>query len=145
MHFYFCLSISSVWLHALSETCLIARRCKLLLDRTMDLVKDQQYKSKSNLGTLLKQSIIEINLKTTIAEMGFHCTAAIPNIKQWLNTKPDRFRCYEFILAYVDNVLIMSHSPRNTSLQGKHIMNRILPALDLQSQILEWMWSKYNI
>jgi hypothetical protein len=53
---------------------------------------------------------------TSIIEMGFTPTVADPDVYRRPNTKEDGFKYYEYILVYVDNVLIVSHSP-NTHLQ----------------------------
>jgi hypothetical protein len=49
---------------------------------------------------------------TKITEMGFIPTIADPDACQQANAKPDDFKYYEYILVYVDDVLIISPSPQ---------------------------------
>ena len=49
---------------------------------------------------------------STITEMGFMPTVADPDAYRRQNAKPDGFKYYEYILVYVDDVLIISHSPQ---------------------------------
>jgi hypothetical protein len=44
--------------------------------------------------------------------MGFNLAIADPDVYRGSNGKPDGFRYYEYILVYVDDVLIISHSPQ---------------------------------
>jgi hypothetical protein len=53
---------------------------------------------------------------TSILEMGFVPTVADPDVYRRPNAKSDGFKYYEYILVYVDDVLIVSHSP-NTHLK----------------------------
>jgi hypothetical protein len=53
---------------------------------------------------------------TSIIEMGFIPTVADPDVYRRPNAKEDGFKYYEYILVYVDDVLIVSHSP-NTHLE----------------------------
>ncbi|KAI2489323.1 Reverse transcriptase (RNA-dependent DNA polymerase) [Fragilaria crotonensis] len=46
---------------------------------------------------------------STILEMGFVPTVADPDVYRRANVKPDGFKYYEYILVYVDDVLIISH------------------------------------
>jgi hypothetical protein len=46
---------------------------------------------------------------STILEMGFDATVADPDVYRRANAKPDGSRYYEYILVYVDDVLIISH------------------------------------
>ena len=48
---------------------------------------------------------------STILEMGFDPTVADPDVYRRANAKPDGFKYYEYILVYVDDVLILSHDP----------------------------------
>jgi hypothetical protein len=48
----------------------------------------------------------------SITEMGFNPTIADPDVYQQAITKLDGFKYYKFILMYVDDVLIISHSPQ---------------------------------
>jgi hypothetical protein len=52
----------------------------------------------------------------SILEMGFVPTIADPDVYRRPSAKPDGFEYYEYILVYVDDVLIISHSP-NTHLE----------------------------
>ena len=45
----------------------------------------------------------------TILDMGFVGTVADPDVYRRANAKPDGFKYYEYILVYVDDVLIISH------------------------------------
>jgi hypothetical protein len=45
-------------------------------------------------------------------DMGFQSTIADPDVYRQGNAKPCRFKYYEYLLVYVDNVLIVSHSPK---------------------------------
>ena len=49
---------------------------------------------------------------TSIIEMGFEPIIADPDAYRRANAKPDGFKYYEYILVYVDDVLIISHSPQ---------------------------------
>jgi hypothetical protein len=49
---------------------------------------------------------------STILEMGFKPTIADPDAYLRANAKPDGFKYYEYMLVYVDDVLIISHSPQ---------------------------------
>jgi hypothetical protein len=53
---------------------------------------------------------------TSILEMGFVPTIADPDVYRRPNAKENGFKYYEYILVYVDDVLIVSHSP-NTHLE----------------------------
>ena len=55
-------------------------------------------------------------LNSTITEMGFDPTIADPDVYRRANAKDDGFKYYEYILVYVDDLLIISHSP-NTHLE----------------------------
>jgi hypothetical protein len=44
--------------------------------------------------------------------MGFQSTIADPDVYCQANAKPCGFKYYEYLLVYVDNVLIVSHSPK---------------------------------
>ena len=48
---------------------------------------------------------------STILEMGFRSTIADPDVYLRANAKPCGFKYYEYLLVYVDDVLIVSHSP----------------------------------
>ena len=48
----------------------------------------------------------------SIIEMGFVPIVADPDAYQRTTAKPDGFKYHEYILVYVDNVLIISHSPQ---------------------------------
>jgi hypothetical protein len=48
---------------------------------------------------------------STILELGFEPTVADPDVYQHANAKPDGAKYYEYILVYVDDVLIISHKP----------------------------------
>ena len=48
----------------------------------------------------------------TIRDMGFDPTVADPDVYRRPYVKPDGFRYYEYILVYVDDVLIISHDPQ---------------------------------
>ena len=47
----------------------------------------------------------------SILEMGFEATIADPDVYRKANAKADGFKYYEYILVYVDDVLIISHTP----------------------------------
>ena len=47
----------------------------------------------------------------TILEMGFVPTVADPDVYRRANIKDDGFKYYEYLLVYVDDVLIISHNP----------------------------------
>jgi hypothetical protein len=49
---------------------------------------------------------------STITKMGFDPIIADPDAYRRATAKPDGFRYYEYILVYVDDVLIISHSPQ---------------------------------
>ena len=49
---------------------------------------------------------------TSLLEMGFEPTVADPDVYRRANAKEDGFKYYEYILVYVDDVLIVSHSPK---------------------------------
>ena len=55
-------------------------------------------------------------MNTSILEMGFTSSIADPDVYLRPNAKPDGSKYYEYILVYVDDVLIVSHSP-NTHLE----------------------------
>ena len=48
----------------------------------------------------------------TIRDMGFESTIADPDAYRRAFAKPDGFKYYEYILVYVDDVLIISHDPQ---------------------------------
>jgi hypothetical protein len=48
---------------------------------------------------------------TTIRDMGFEPTVADPDVYRRAFAKPSGFKYYEYILVYVDDVLIISHEP----------------------------------
>jgi hypothetical protein len=49
---------------------------------------------------------------STLLEMGFRSTVADPDVYLRANAKPCGFKFYEFLLVYVNDVLIVSHSPK---------------------------------
>ena len=55
---------------------------------------------------------------SSILDMGFESTIADPDVYRRANAKPDGMRYYEYILVYVDDVLIISH---NTEVHLKQI------------------------
>jgi hypothetical protein len=49
---------------------------------------------------------------SSLLDMGFQSTIADPDVYRQANTKPCGFKYYEYLLVYVDNVLIVLHSPK---------------------------------
>ena len=49
---------------------------------------------------------------TSILEMGFEPIIADPDAYRRASAKPDGFKYYEYLLVYVDDVLIISHTPQ---------------------------------
>jgi hypothetical protein len=47
----------------------------------------------------------------TVLEMGFVPTIADPDVYRWANVKTMGLRYNEYLLVYVDDVLIISHNP----------------------------------
>lgn len=50
-------------------------------------------------------------LNSSILEIGFEATVADPDVYRKANAKGNGFKYYEYILVYVDDILIISHSP----------------------------------
>ena len=57
------------------------------------------------------RALWRVTLNIAIMEMGFHFTIANPHVYWCYNVKPDSIKYYKFFLVYVDDVLIVSHSP----------------------------------
>jgi hypothetical protein len=53
------------------------------------------------------------HLAETIRNMGFSACLADGDIWLWPNTKPGGDAYYEYVLAYVDNILAISHDPQS--------------------------------
>ncbi len=51
------------------------------------------------------------HLANTLHIMGFTCSLADPDVWFRSATKPNGFQHYEYILAYVDDILALSHHP----------------------------------
>jgi Reverse transcriptase (RNA-dependent DNA polymerase) len=49
---------------------------------------------------------------SSLIDMGFQSTIADPDVYRRANAKPCGFKYYEYLLVYVDDVLIVSHSPK---------------------------------
>ena len=49
---------------------------------------------------------------SSLIDMGFQSTIADPDVYRRVNAKPCGFKYYEYLLVYVDDVLIVSHSPK---------------------------------
>ncbi len=64
---------------------------------------------------------------TSILDMGFVPTVADPDVYRRENAKDDGFRYYEYILVYVDDVLIVSHAP-NTHLERIQAVYELNPS-----------------
>ena len=60
-------------------------------------------------GLKLSGALWRSMFNSTILDMGFEPTVADPNVYRRANAKPDGFKYYEYILVYVDDVLILSH------------------------------------
>jgi hypothetical protein len=54
------------------------------------------------------------HLASTLYHLGYTLSLADPDV--WFRTasKPDRFEYYEYILVYVDDLLVLSHEPQKT-------------------------------
>jgi hypothetical protein len=48
---------------------------------------------------------------SSLIDMRFQSTIADPDVYRQANAKPCGFKYYEYLLVYVDNVLIVLHSP----------------------------------
>ncbi len=46
--------------------------------------------------------------------MNYRPSMADPDVWMQPATKPDGFKCYEYILCYADDVLILSHNPQHS-------------------------------
>ncbi len=64
---------------------------------------------------------------SSILEMGFEPTDADPDVYRKTNAKENGFKYYEYILVYVDYVLIISHSP-TTHLERIQANNELNPS-----------------
>ena len=62
-------------------------------------------------GLKLSGALWRSMFNSSILEMGFEPTVADPDVYRKTNAKENGFRYYKYILAYVDDVLIISHSP----------------------------------
>ena len=62
---------------------------------------------------------------STVLEMGFVPTIADPDVYRRANAKEDGFKYYEYMLVYVDDVLIVSHNPtvHLESIQARYELN----------------------
>jgi hypothetical protein len=62
---------------------------------------------------------------TTVLEMGFVPTIADPDVYRRSNAKENGFKYYEYMLVYVDDVLIVSHNPtvHLESIQARYELN----------------------
>ena len=56
-------------------------------------------------------------LAERLDEIGFKSSISDPDVWMWKASKPDGERYYEYILAYVDNLLCISFDPRTTMQQ----------------------------
>ena len=63
----------------------------------------------------------------TILEMGFVPTIADPDVYRRANAKENGFKYYEYLLVYVDDVLIISHNP-NVHLEAIQAQYELNPA-----------------
>ena len=50
-------------------------------------------------------------MANTLREAGYHSCYADPDVWMKKNTKPDGFKYWEYVLCYVDDVLVVSHEP----------------------------------
>jgi hypothetical protein len=50
----------------------------------------------------------------TLQDFGFISSLADPDVWYQASTKPDGFQYYEYVLIYVDDILILSHQPNKT-------------------------------
>ncbi|KAL7557773.1 hypothetical protein ACA910_020290 [Epithemia clementina (nom. ined.)] len=51
------------------------------------------------------------HISATIRDMGFRSCLADPDVWLRANTKPDGFQYYEYVLVYIDDILVISHDP----------------------------------
>ena len=51
-------------------------------------------------------------MAATLRDAGFHSCLANADIWMHPNVKPDAFKYWEYVLYYVDDVLVMSHDPK---------------------------------
>ena len=51
------------------------------------------------------------HLVSTLQSIGFTSSLADPDVCYRAATKPDGFQHYEYLLAYVDDILVFSHEP----------------------------------
>jgi hypothetical protein len=51
------------------------------------------------------------HLAGTLQSLGFISSLADPDVWYREATKPDGFQYYEYLLAYVDDILVLSHDP----------------------------------
>ena len=52
------------------------------------------------------------HLSQTLQDLGFTSSLADPDVWYKEATKPDGFRYYEYVLIYVDDILVLSHQPK---------------------------------
>ncbi|KAI2489368.1 Reverse transcriptase (RNA-dependent DNA polymerase) [Fragilaria crotonensis] len=90
-----------------------ARRYGLLPALNLDLAKGTVVKIVRALyGLKSSGAAWRAMFNSSILEMGFVPTIADPDVYRKVNSKENGFKYYEYILVYVDDVLILSHSPR---------------------------------
>ena len=51
-------------------------------------------------------------MASTLRDAGFHSCLANADVWMRPNVKPDGFKYWEYMLCYVDDILVMSHDPK---------------------------------
>jgi hypothetical protein len=65
-------------------------------------------------------------MANTLREAGYHSCYADPDVWMKKNTKADGFKYWEYVLCYVDDVLVISHEPQKVMdyLNSKYTMKK---------------------
>jgi hypothetical protein len=82
------------------------------------------------------------HLAGTLQSLGFISSLADPDVWYREATKPDGFQYYEYLLAYVDDILVLSHDPV-TIMKGLEDFYRLKdgyekPTRYLGAEVLQW-------
>ena len=56
------------------------------------------------------------HMAATLREAGYDSCLADPDVWMRANTRPDGFKYWEYVLCYVDDVLVISHEPQKVVL-----------------------------
>ena len=84
-------------------------------------------------------------LSGTLQEMNFVSTRADPDVYQRLATRPNGTEYYELLLVYVDDILLLSHSPKPTLVQLGQIYDLKDGSIEVPTQYLGAQVYKHSL